>query len=145
MKAVLVPDIVLPTGKTIRETNLETPHAIPINTLVEVTGSSCVDCYNGLRAFVIHHGRDYDGTITHAFEELAKFYKVLIDCGHTVILCTMRYESEPVSPLVIQRFPGIQIYYSGRKSKLQYLKDLGIEVNIWIDDNPHFILIDAAS
>ena len=40
------------TGKTFREENAEKQHAIPVGALVELD--------NGVRLFVVHHGRDCD-------------------------------------------------------------------------------------
>lgn len=47
------------TGKTFREENMEKTHNIPLGSLVEVIldGER-----NGLRLFVVQHGRDCDGT-----------------------------------------------------------------------------------
>jgi hypothetical protein len=42
------------TGKTYREENAEKCHSIPVGTLVELE--------NGVRLFVVHHGRDCDQT-----------------------------------------------------------------------------------
>jgi hypothetical protein len=62
--------IVEPNGKTIRENNLETRHAIPLGTLVETQ----VDTYYGqgasikgvARMFVCKHSRDCDGTTLYS-------------------------------------------------------------------------------
>lgn len=42
------------TGKTIKQSNLDIKHAIPIGTLVELP--------SGVRLFVVFHGRDCDGS-----------------------------------------------------------------------------------
>ena len=52
------------TGRSYREANNATQHAIPIGTLVEY--QSCdtdyASVYDGIRAFVVKHTRDCDGT-----------------------------------------------------------------------------------
>jgi hypothetical protein len=57
---MLQSDIVEANGKTARENNLARPHLIPLDALVEI------DCpeseFHGVRAFVVEHARDCDGT-----------------------------------------------------------------------------------
>lgn len=65
-KIIIVPDLVEANGKTVRENNHETPHVLPIGSLVEIT----TDCpigqfasvYKGVRLFVVAHTRDCDGS-----------------------------------------------------------------------------------
>lgn len=54
-------DLVLPSGKTIRQENMELQHTIPLYTLVELDYDNYAK-YGGLRLFVAYHGRDCDGT-----------------------------------------------------------------------------------
>lgn len=58
---VVLHDIVGEDGKTIRERNLELQHDIPLNTLVECVDSEEPDS-PGIRAYVVEHTRDCDGT-----------------------------------------------------------------------------------
>jgi len=86
---------------------------------------------------------DWDGTVTASVGQwftaavmLAKIYKIYI--------VTMRYPSE--IDQVMQGFAqGIsaEIIATGRKAKMTYTKQLGIEVNVWIDDNPKAVLMNA--
>jgi len=86
---------------------------------------------------------DWDGTVTESVGQwftaavmLAKIYKIYI--------VTMRYPSE--IDQVMQGFAqGIsaEIIATGRKAKMTYTKQLGIEVNVWIDDNPKAVLMNA--
>jgi hypothetical protein len=55
-----------PQGRTIKEVNLDETHAIPIGTLVEID----LD-YNeshGVRAFIIAHTRDCDGSPLYSID-----------------------------------------------------------------------------
>ncbi|MDI6977294.1 hypothetical protein [Serratia sp. Se-RSBMAAmG] len=56
-----VSDIVESNGKTVKQNNMEQSHTIPLGSLVEILGSENDDD-TGLRLFVVHHGRDCDGT-----------------------------------------------------------------------------------
>lgn len=51
-----------PQGRTIWEVNRAKPHVIPIGALVEVGNSEYPDPSDGVRLWVVHHGRDCDGT-----------------------------------------------------------------------------------
>jgi len=63
-------DVLEANGKTIRENNNETTHAIPLGTLVEINSPCLSDC--GLRLYVHSHIRDCDGTplytLTHRYD-----------------------------------------------------------------------------
>lgn len=59
-KFVSFSDIVEENGKTIRENNLNRTHTIPLDTLVEINAPYHES--HGVRLFVVHHGRDCDGT-----------------------------------------------------------------------------------
>ncbi len=53
--------------------------------------------------------------------------------GHTVIVVTMRHEHErPVIPA----WPDMPIFCTGREPKVCHMRGSGIEVDIWIDDDP---------
>lgn len=56
-----VSDIVESNGKTVKQNKMEQSHTIPLGSLVEILGSESDDD-TGLRLFVVHHGRDCDGT-----------------------------------------------------------------------------------
>ena len=78
---------------------------------------------------------DHDGTITEdpqAFFLMAALFKAR---GHKVYIVTMRYESEgdfdPIWKDVVE-----DIIFTGRQSKRSTVASRGIEIHIWIDDNP---------
>ncbi len=85
---------------------------------------------------------DYDGTFT----EFPELMNMIIDyCARKDIKCilaTMRYEEEKDGGLMdIEKV--IDVYYTGRKAKADYLKEKGIEPSIWIDDKPYWLYKDA--
>lgn len=83
---------------------------------------------------------DYDGTYTADPALWDAFIRAARSRCHQVHVVTMRHESEPVRL-------GEQvdrIHYTDRKAKLQYMATRGIEVQIWIDDQPRFILLSAS-
>ena len=60
--------------------------------------------------------------------------------GHSVIQVTMRHDNEPIG-----RAPArVPIYYTGRQAKRPYMAALGIEVDVWIDDEPMWVLRDSS-
>ena len=82
-------------------------------------------------------GLDYDGTITRNKDFWLDFLKMANLAGVRVVVVTMRFESEPITD-----FPA-QVYYSGRQAKKPFMESVGVDVNIWIDDNPAWIYQNA--
>lgn len=92
---------------------------------------------------------DYDGTITEdpkLFREIVSMIKTF---GHKPIIVTMRYKHEEDNFLnaVLQKSSwDIDVYYTGRKAKRDFMFSIGILVDIWIDDrrldNRRFAVID---
>lgn len=85
---------------------------------------------------------DYDGTITSDAELWFAIIKAMRGRGHTVMIVTMRHENEPIHPNWPERVD--RVVYTRRKGKARHMAFLGLQVDIWIDDMPHFILTDAA-
>lgn len=79
---------------------------------------------------------DYDGTYSEDPVLWETFIRHAIQREHEVICVTMRFATEPIN------LP-IPIYYSGRKAKKFFLSQLSIYPDIWIDDQPVFIIEDA--
>lgn len=89
---------------------------------------------------------DYDGTYNSDYKMFGKIVNIMIEAGHTPIIVTMRYPSEEdnfLNNLKSNVNNGISVYYTGRIAKMDYMKKIGVIPDIWIDDNPHWILMDS--
>lgn len=87
---------------------------------------------------------DWDDTFTRDPVGWTAFIKMMRQRGHTIYCVTMRYESEaqPVRDALMNLVDGI--ICTGRRAKRPYMYSLGIHVSVWIDDEPGWILTDAA-
>lgn len=86
---------------------------------------------------------DYDDTFTKAPDF---WYDFMAKCdveSHLVIGVTMRHESEAKEMNSDYLRMCEKVYYTDRKAKRDFMADLGIHVDIWIDDRPDFIIKDA--
>ena len=86
---------------------------------------------------------DYDGTYTE-FPELLDLIIFYCKSHHVkVILCTMRHKHEIDSHLesVIEKVD--ETYFTDRNAKIPYLNNLGIFPDIFIDDNPKWLISNA--
>lgn len=85
---------------------------------------------------------DYDQTYT----EFKSLCDLIIDkqseLGYKVILCTMRYPTETNEELE-QLSKRINVYFSSRKAKMDYLSELDLIPDIWIDDCPRWIYVNG--
>lgn len=86
---------------------------------------------------------DYDGTYTADPRLWFAFVKLAQTLGHTVLCVTMRSKEEArdMDPELIVEVS--QLICTNRKAKKPFVEDLGINIDIWIDDNPEWILHDA--
>ena len=87
---------------------------------------------------------DFDDTFTRDPALWAVFVAAARAKGHTVYCVTMRYEHEgkDVVKALADKVDGI--FFTGRKAKAKFMFEQGINVNVWIDDMPFFVLVDAA-
>lgn len=85
---------------------------------------------------------DFDGTYTEDPALWDLFIAQALANDHIIRVVTMRYEHEANRPMK-DLAKIIPVIFTGRKSKKSFLEDLGITIDVWIDDNPHWILIDA--
>lgn len=85
---------------------------------------------------------DYDGTYTKDPDFWLAFLQSSRNAGHEVFCCTMRTpeESREIDPRLSFL---VQIIATSREAKLPFMQSLGVKVDIWIDDNPMFIVSDA--
>jgi hydroxymethylpyrimidine pyrophosphatase-like HAD family hydrolase len=86
---------------------------------------------------------DYDGTYTDFPELMDTVLRRANMLDYRCILCTMRYpdEEDMYIASIADKFEAV--YFTGRLAKQPYLKELGIEPDLWIDDEPKWIVTDA--
>ena len=83
---------------------------------------------------------DYDGTYTADPELWDRFVAQARSRFHQVHIVTMRAECEAVRlSCDVDR-----VHYTDRSAKRQFMQARGLNVQIWIDDMPDFILGSAA-
>lgn len=88
---------------------------------------------------------DFDETYNKDSDFWIDFIVLAENFGHKVIMATYRHETLDPDPLIDELIEGdIECYFTDGKAKRPFLKDLGIEVDIWIDDNPFSITQDSA-
>lgn len=86
---------------------------------------------------------DYDGTYTADPVLWDAFICTATRRGHKVIIATMRFESEPIVFECEITTKILEIIYTGRIAKIEFLEKVGIRPNIWIDDKPGYIFSDS--
>jgi DNA-binding LacI/PurR family transcriptional regulator len=89
---------------------------------------------------------DYDDTYTRDPVLWDAFIYNARARGHTVLVVTMRYdvphEADPVRKALTHKVDGF--FFTGRKAKRPFMASKGVNVSVWIDDQPGWILTDAA-
>lgn len=86
---------------------------------------------------------DFDETISDNESGWLQVLLLLEKIGYHVVICTWRAPTEYPEDLKFLVDKGFAVYYTTRRGKKQYMKEQGIEVAIWIDDNPFAILNNA--
>lgn len=89
---------------------------------------------------------DYDGTYTEDPRMWLRFCLDAQACGHTVWVVTMRYPSECGPDMFDPRLQnlGVNVIATSRKAKAKHMKEVeGIDIHVWIDDNPRAVHEDA--
>jgi hypothetical protein len=90
----------------------------------------------GPRPFTL--GLDYDDTysLDPAFwNHVVAFAKL---CGHKVVCVTCRPETQENYDAC--NIPGVLTYFTGMAPKDWYMREKGIEVDVWVDDSPDCVL-----
>lgn len=82
-------------------------------------------------------GIDYDHTYTKDPDLWEKFIHLIKMHGHECAIVTLRHKNEPIDDV------NHTIYYTGRKSKDDFMKQIDIHVDVWCDDMPWFINNDC--
>ena len=83
-------------------------------------------------------GLDYDGTITRDKAFWKAFIYMIKAVGHEVYIVTMRHEHEPIDMRL-----DCMVYYTCRKAKKPWCEKNGLNIDIWIDDNPQWVVQDS--
>ena len=88
-------------------------------------------------------GLDYDNTVTEDPKAFKKIIDVFRSAGHKVFIVTMRYESECKE--IKNNYGSLVdgIINTDRQAKKKVTDDLGIPINVWIDDTPGAITKSA--
>lgn len=79
---------------------------------------------------------DYDGTYTADPVLWDAFIAQAQGHGHEVICITMRHEHEEIAM-------PCRVIYTSRQAKKPAAIAYGIEIDIWIDDSRHWIMVDS--
>jgi len=80
---------------------------------------------------------DYDGTYTRDPALWDGFVRSATASGHRVVCFTMRHLSEAIEM-------PCDVVYTARKAKAKFAAQCGHHVDIWIDNDPLFLIEDAA-
>lgn len=85
---------------------------------------------------------DYDDTITRDVEAWMYFIDLFKARGHEITIVTMRSEEEALS-IHHEILKRCKVIATARHAKLKFCNELGRFFDVWIDDNPYFIVGDA--
>ena len=88
-------------------------------------------------------GLDWDGTVTNDLNAFLAIASILRNNGHKVYVVTMRYPSELGSiRQFASHFDGI--FPTSRQAKKPHMEKHGINIHVWIDDNPEAVSKSAS-
>jgi len=85
---------------------------------------------------------DFSGTWNRDHETFMVVSELLQDHGHNVFIVTNRKPRQKgfVEEKVLQaHIEPSQVYFAGLTPKRQYMRNEGIEIDIWIDDEPESV------
>lgn len=89
---------------------------------------------------------DYDETYSADPVLWDAFIKNAIERKHKVICVTMRYDNQFEAPDVLTSIGKIcKVIFTGRLAKEKFLKKIGLNPDVWIDDRPYYIYKDSWS
>jgi len=86
---------------------------------------------------------DFDGTFDQDVSGWTTFAIHMRVRGHKVIGVTMRHPHETAGDMQAFHAACEDVHYTSRKAKQPFLAAKGINVDVWIDDNPHWVNNDA--
>lgn len=79
-------------------------------------------------------GIDYDDTYSDDPDLFAQIVSLIKSRGHVAVIVTYRHGIKDKIPET-----GCEVFYTGGTPKAQFMRDAGLEVDIWIDDYPELI------
>jgi hypothetical protein len=83
---------------------------------------------------------DFDDTLTADAALWQKFIESSTALGHRVVCVTARRDTddnnETLNDWMRSHGFDLRVYYTGLASKVDYMKKRGMNVDIWIDDDP---------
>lgn len=81
---------------------------------------------------------DYDDTYTKDPALWLEYIDSALSRGHTVFLVTMRspIERDKLDPILLEKIPA---EFTNSHAKRPFMEAKGINVDVWIDDNPHYV------
>ena len=82
---------------------------------------------------------DFDDTYTRDPAFWDSFIELAKKKGHRVYCVTLRHPQESADVMNALQNKVEKIFCTGRKSKRAFTRELGIHIDIWIDDMPFFI------
>ena len=80
---------------------------------------------------------DYDGTYAAEPALWGQFIEAARLAGHRVLICTGR----AFAPVILPN--DLEVHCAAGQAKRDYLADLGISVDVWIDDDPASVITDG--
>lgn len=87
-------------------------------------------------------GLDYDGTFTEDPEYWNNMIQYGNLHGHTYYLVTSRPEDEYEDIYKSVMIPIDNIHFTSGVAKIPYMESQGIEIDVWIDNEPEYITED---
>ena len=81
---------------------------------------------------------DYDGTFTEDPKLWLKFIDMCQLRDHEIFVVTFRGDDTPID----HELP-IKVYYTAARPKRQWMENLGVKVDVWIDDYPELIVQES--
>lgn len=86
---------------------------------------------------------DYDGMFTLDPTMWIKVMEAIKASNHSIYLVTMRYDTPQEADEVRANLPEeliTEFVFTGRMSKQPFMSSKGIKIDVWIDNNPFWIL-----
>lgn len=89
---------------------------------------------------------DFDETYTKSPWLFNEIIALLSDSDHQPMIVTYRHRDLDYDPQLwnLENLYFVPVYYTDGKAKKPFMENLGIKVDIWIEDNPRAVYEDSA-